>query len=189
MTDDRTHSCVCGKMRWRIALKAHGTHLVCYCEDCQTAARFLKHQITRLDSDGGTEIFQTLPAHFEFLEGRDHLAVLRLGPKGLLRWHAGCCGTPIANTLPTPTLPFVGAILPPGVNGYGPIKALVNTVGKANHIKETGVLAAHLSIMGRILRARLLGGNRTSPFFDKNGTPIIAPRVLSSYERNAARPD
>lgn len=189
MTDDRTHSCVCGKMRWRIAQKAHGTHLVCYCEDCQTAARFLKHQITRLDSDGGTEIFQTLPAHFEFLEGRDHLAVLRLRPKGLLRWHAGCCGTPIANTLPTPTLPFVGAILPPGVDGYGPIKALVNTVGKANHIKETGVLAAHLSIMGRILRARLPGGNRTSPFFDKKGTPIIAPRVLSSYERNAARPD
>ncbi|WP_292307730.1 DUF6151 family protein [Marivita sp.] len=188
MACDRTHSCICGQMRWHIARNAPGTHLVCYCEDCQTAARFLKHQTTRLDSDGGSEIFQTLPAFFEFLDGRDHLAVLRLGPKGLLRWHAGCCGTPIANTLPTPTLPFVGAILPPGADGYGPIRALVNTVGTASHIKETGVLAAHLSIMGRILRARLPGGKRSSPFFDRTGAPVAVPRILSQQERNAARP-
>lgn len=188
MTGERTHSCVCGKMHWRIAREAPGTHLVCYCEDCQTAARFLKHQVTRLDSDGGSEIFQTLPAYFEFLEGLEHLAAIRLGPKGLLRWYAGCCGTPIANTLPTSTLPFVGAILPPGADGYGPIKALVNTVGTASHIKETGVLAAHLSIVRGILRARLPGGKRTSPFFDTSGTSIVVPRVLNRHERNAARP-
>lgn len=188
MTGDRTHSCTCGTMRWRIAHAARGTHLVCYCEDCQTAARFLKHQTTRLDSDGGTEIFQTLPMHFEFLDGRDHLAVLRLGPKGLLRWHAGCFGTPIANTLPTPKLPFVGAIVPPGVDGYGPITAFVNTAPAARPIRETGVLGAHLSIIGRILRARLSGKSK-SPFFGDDGTPIVAPRVLSLQDRNAARPN
>lgn len=187
MTGDRTHMCTCAKMRWRIAADAPGTHLVCYCADCQTAARFLDHRIARLDSEGGSEIFQTLPAHFEFETGREHLAVLRLSPKGLLRWHAGCCGTPIANTLATPTLPFVGAILPPGTEGYGPVTALVNTVGTAGHIRETGVLGAHLSIMGRILRAWLLG-KRGSPFFAPDGAPVVQPRILTPQERNAARP-
>lgn len=188
MAGDRTHSCVCGTMRWRIAPEARGTHLVCYCEDCQTAARFLRHELTRLDSDGGTEIFQTLPIHFEFLKGRDQLAVLRLSPKGLLRWHAGCCGTPIANTLQTPTLPFVGAVVPPGVDGYGPVTAFLNTGRAARPVQETGVLGAHLSIIGRILRARIRG-TRKSPFFDDDGTPVVAPRILSVSERNAARPN
>ncbi|SHH79151.1 DUF6151 family protein [Marivita hallyeonensis] len=188
MTDDRHHTCQCGKMEWRIAPTAPGTHLVCYCADCQTYANVLDHGATRVDSDGGTEIFQTLPANFEFLRGQDHLAVLRLSPKGILRWYAGCCGTQIANTLPGPGLPFVGAVLPPGAKGYGPITALLSTVGTAPHIKETGVLKAQLSVIGRILGGVFSPSKRASPFFNDDKTPVVAPRVLSKSERNAARP-
>ncbi|MCK0150947.1 DUF6151 family protein [Marivita sp. S6314] len=188
MPEPRTHTCTCGQMTWRIAEKAKGTHLVCYCADCQTYANTLDNGACRVDSDGGTEIFQTLPAHFTFLAGKNHLAVLRLGPKGILRWYAGCCGTPVANTLPGPGLPFVGAVLPPGTDGYGPITAFISTVGTAPHIKETGVLAAQLSIIGRILRACLPGGKRASPFFGPDKAPVVTPRVLSKRERNAARP-
>ena len=188
MSDLRTHHCACGSMVWRIAASARGTHLICYCEDCQTYANALENGALRIDSDGGTEIFQTLPANFEFLKGKEHLAVLRLSPKGLLRWHAGCCGTPIANTLPKPGLPFVGAVLPPGVDGYGPITALLSTVGTAPQIKETGVLRAYLSVMGRILGAAFSKSKRRTPFFNENAEPVVEPRVLSKTERNAARP-
>lgn len=188
MTEDRTHGCTCGKMKWHIAEQARGTHLVCYCSDCQTYANVLENGAARVDSDGGTEIYQTLPANFTFLEGKEHLAVLRLSPKGILRWHAGCCGTPIANTLPGPGLPFLGAVLPPGVDGYGPITALLSTVGTAPHIKEMGVLGAYLSMMGRIIGSLTSKAKRASPFFDEDKQPIVEPRVLGKSERNAARP-
>lgn len=189
MSDPRTHHCICGKMMWRIADAARGTHLICYCADCQTYAHALENGGRRIDSDGGTEIFQTLPMHFEFLSGQEHLSVLRLSPKGILRWHAGCCGTPIANTLPKPGLPFVGAVLPPGTQGYGKITALLSTVDTASPIKETGALGAQLSVIGRCLKGILSRRGRMSPFFGAGGTPIVTPRVLTKSERNAARPD
>lgn len=188
MSELRTHHCHCGKMAWRISAEARGTHLICYCADCQTYAKALENGAVRIDSDGGTEIFQTLPANFEFVTGQEHLAVLRLSPKGILRWYAGCCGTPIANTLPKPGMPFVGAVLPPGADGYGPITALLSTVGTAPHIKEKGVLGAYVSVVGRILGASLNKAKRRSPFFTQNGSPIVHPRVLTTAERNAARP-
>lgn len=188
MSDPRTHSCTCGAMTWRINTAAKGTHLVCYCADCQTYANVLDHGASRVDSDGGTEIFQTLPANFEFLKGKEHLSVLRLSPKGILRWYAGCCGTQIANTLPGPGLPFVGAVLPPGVDGYGPITALLSTVDTAAHIKEKGVLAAQLSVIGRILGGLFSATKKASPFFGPDKRPVVEPRVLTETERNAARP-
>jgi len=174
-------------MSWRIAAKARGTHVVCYCADCQTYANTLDNGAARVDSDGGTEIFQTLPMHFEFLAGKEHLAALRLGPKGILRWYAGCCGTPIANTLPAPGLPFVGAVLPPGAEDYGPVTSLLSTIGTAPHIKETRVLGAYLSVMGRVLGSVLSRKKRATPFFADDKSPIVSPRVLSKSERNAAR--
>ena len=188
MADTRKLECTCGEVQWSIAAQARGTHLLCYCEDCQTYARALDNGASRLDSDGATEIFQTLPDNIRFEKGIDHVAPLRLSPKGILRWHATCCGTPIANTLPKPGIPFVGAVLPPGIKGYGPITARLSTIGTAPHIKETGVLNAQMSVIGRMLRGLVTGAGRKSPFFGKDGAPITAPRVMSLAERNAARP-
>jgi hypothetical protein len=175
-------------MTWRIADDARGTHLVCYCADCQTYGNVLDHGQARMDTDGGTEIFQTLPGNFTFVDGAEYLLVLRLGPKGILRWYAGCCGTQIANTLPGPGLPFVGAVLPPGTDGYGPITAVLSTVGTAPHIKETGVLGAQMSVILRVVTGLFQKSKKVSPFFTSDKAPVVTPRVLTKSERTAARP-
>ncbi len=55
-----------------------------------------------LDERGGSQIIQVPPKNLTFTQGREVLASMRLTEKGLLRWYAGCCNTPIGNTLITP---------------------------------------------------------------------------------------
>ena len=64
-----------------------------------------------MDEWGGSEVFQTTPARIEFTQGADQLACMRLSPKGLMRWYARCCNTPIANTLPSPGMAFAGILV------------------------------------------------------------------------------
>ena len=188
MADTHELSCHCGTTRWTIAAGAPGTHLKCYCADCQTFARHLGKGDSWLDTAGGTAIFQTTPGNVKFIAGAEHVAVLRLGPKGLFRWYAACCGTPIGNTLSSPGLAFVGAILRPDENRFGPVAARVNTTAAREPVRATGTLRTILGVLSRAAIARLTGGHRRTPFFDTHGTPIAAPKVLTKTERDAARP-
>lgn len=189
MTDEtRQLQCRCGAMVWRIAPRARGSRVVCYCADCQTAARHLGAE-DRLDDAGGTEIFQTLPADVEITRGARQLALMRLGPKGLFRWHAGCCGTPVANTLATPGFSFAGMVLPAGRTDFGPVTARVQTQTARRPVRGYGFAATGFQVVGRALRARLTKAWRRTPFFDATGAPVAVPRVLSLAEREAARPD
>jgi hypothetical protein len=188
MTDDRLLQCTCGATHWMIAAEARGSHIVCYCADCQTFARHLGAEATSLDEAGGTEIFQTLPMHFRLLKGQDNLRMLRLSQKGMYRWYAGCCGTPVANTLTGTGLPFVGAILRPGQSGFGPIIALANTGAARKPVRARGLARAVLGLLQRAAGARLSGRGTMAPFIATDGTPAVAPLVLTSDERNAARP-
>jgi hypothetical protein len=82
--------------------------VVCYCDDCQAFA----HQLDRvdlLDAKGGSDIVQVAPASLTFVKGQDRIAGVRLTPKGLFRYHATCCNTPVGNTL-SPAIPFVGIL-------------------------------------------------------------------------------
>lgn len=188
MADDRQLQCKCGAMHWTIAASARGSHLKCYCADCQTFAHHLGAQAICLDEVGGTEVFQTLPLHFRFVKGQDNLRMLRLSPKGMYRWYAGCCGTPIANTLTGTGLPFVGVILRPGQSGFGPVTALANTGAAKKPVKARGLARAICSILLRAAGARLSGRGTMAPFLASDGTPAVAPIVLTLEERNAARP-
>ena len=102
-------ACDCGALRGHgIDLNpGTGRHLICMCKDCQAFARFLGREEI-LDQNGGTEIFQITPAQIRLEAGLDHLAAMRLGPKGAVRWYASCCNTPIANTTHMPGIPFAG---------------------------------------------------------------------------------
>ena len=188
MTAHRSLQCRCGAMHWQIAADAPGTHVECYCADCQTFARHLGAGDLWLDEAGGTEIFQTLPHHLSFTAGREHLRVLRLGPKGLMRWYAGCCGAPIANTLAGPRFPFVGVILRPGQPGFGPVVTHANTAGALRPVASLGMLRAALGLLARAAVAKLTGRSGGAPFFDAAGAPVIAPKLLTPEERTAARP-
>ncbi|KUF11879.1 DUF6151 family protein [Pseudoponticoccus marisrubri] len=186
MAEDRNLTCRCGQMAWSIAGDAPGTHLVCHCRDCQGFARHLGVAEAMLDAHGGTELFQIAPENLRLTDGVDHLSVLRLSDKGLLRWYAGCCGTPIANTLPGPGLPFAGMVLPREAPGFGPITARTGTAATGGAVKARGGLRAGLSLMVRALRSRLTGGHRRTPFFGPDGAPVRHPKVLSAQERAAA---
>lgn len=188
MGDTHALTCHCGTTRWTIAAGAPGTHLECYCADCQTFARHLGKGDSWLDTAGGTAIFQTTPDNISFIAGTEHVAVLRLGPKGLFRWYAACCGTPIGNTLSRPGFAFVGAILRPGEDRFGPVAARVNTTAARQPVRATGTMRTILGVLSRAARAWLAGGHRRTPFFDSRGAPLAAPSVLTKTERDAARP-
>ncbi len=85
-----------------------GFRFLCYCKDCQAFARFLERADV-LDAAGGTEIFQMPPGRVTLTAGTDAVRCLRLGHKGVFRWYADCCGTPIANTA-GPGFPVIGVI-------------------------------------------------------------------------------
>ncbi len=176
---------------------SRGNRVVCYCADCQSFAHFLGRASEILDARGGTDIFQTSPARVAITQGRERLACMRLTPKGLLRWYADCCRTPIGNTATTPEIPFVGLIcagFDTASTGHarderlGPVRAHVNT-GAAKpdadgrKIQTRGVVPSVLRFAGLVLQARLRGDHKRSPFFDaRTAEPSVTPRVLTADE-------
>ena len=104
--------CHCGKIQGEVGeVSANsGKRLVCMCDDCQSYAYQMDRADDILDPSGGTELYQTTLSNITITQGAEHLGCLRLSPKGLMRWYAGCCDTPIANTLPRHKVPFAGVV-------------------------------------------------------------------------------
>jgi hypothetical protein len=184
--------CRCGTIRGFVHDPQRANRAVCYCHDCQAFAHFLGKSDEILDDRGGSEVIQVLPSNVTFTEGIEALACMRLTAKGLLRWYAGCCNTPIGNTLDNFKISFVGLVHTclessgrPLQESFGPIRAWVNTKGaKATpKPKAVGMGTTILWFLANVARARIDGSYRQTPFFfvDK-GTPIVAPRVLSPAE-------
>jgi hypothetical protein len=189
-----THSlrCQCGKVKGTLKHNSEINRCVCYCADCQAFARFLRREREVLDARGGTSILQTIPANLTFTEGIEHLACLRLTTKGLLRWYTACCQTPIGNTPPAPNPSFIGLIHtclsaePTSLDqAFGPIRMYVNTRSARGAKKPAaaGLLSGTLRVLGMILKARLDGRYKQTPFFVREiGTPIVVPQVLNDEE-------
>lgn len=193
---DVPFACRCGKVQGTVHEVApdRGNHLKCYCRDCQTAANFLGYQDT-LDEWGGTSIFQTIPRFVEFEKGQQHLACLRLSPKGMLRWYAGCCNTPLFTMFDNPRFALAGmnmmVIAEEDRAKFGPYVGRYSTKGARNApegFKDQGIPRAFALVFWRAVKAQLRGDDGT-PFFDRNGQPVVSPRVLTLEERRAARPD
>lgn len=185
-------SCSCGKLKGTLERTQRENRGICYCADCQAFARFLKSQQI-LDAHGGTDVVQTLPKHVSFTDGIEHLACIRLTEKGLLRWYASCCNSPIGNTAATRTMSFVGLVhncLESGPHSldeaFGPIRMQVNCQSALGEPKPKsfGLLPALARIAGMLLKARLDGSYKRTPFFiPGSNTPIVRPKVLSPEER------
>jgi len=192
VTGDLRIRCACGAVRGvvRGASPSSGNHLVCHCDDCQAFAHFLARPDQILDAWGGTDIYQTSPAKVAFEAGDERLACMRLRPKGLLRWYASCCRTPIGNTV-SAGLPFVGLIhrcLDDEAGVRGPVRARVfGRFARGDRSQLRAHDRAPLSLVLRfawlIGQARLRGDQRRSPFFDpRTGEPVAQPRVLTAEE-------
>ena len=187
--------CRCGTLKGLVHDPGNSNHGVCYCRDCQAFAHFLGRASEVLDERGGTEVIQTLPRNVVFTQGIEALACMRLTPKGLVRWYAGCCKTPIGNTLATPKLSFVGLVhtclegaseAPGSLDPvFGPVRCWVNPSGAKGEPKPK--VAGQWQVLGwffrKVLVARLNGDYRQTPFFEAaTGKPVVTPRILTEAE-------
>jgi hypothetical protein len=198
MPADLPVRCACGAVRGiaRGIAGDRGHRVVCYCDDCQSFAHFLGGADRILDVHGGTDILQMSPARLEITEGVDRLACMRLRPGGLLRWYAGCCHTPIGNTLASRQVPFVGLIhscIPHQAAGpsldqvLGPVRARIHArfaKGDRQHLDahQRAPASLFLRLLSILLVARLRGDHARSPFFAVTGDPMAPPHVLSAEE-------
>ena len=194
-------ACRCGAVRATVDAspvrgRRAGLHVVCYCDDCRAFARAVRRPDV-LDEFGGTAIWQTTPARLRFDFGAQHLRCLRLSDKGMLRWHTACCNTPVANTMASPGMPFVGLFH--AFLGLAPAQAKAK-LGPATFIygrsaqgdvsafaEPKASLRTILRIVGFLLREKIAGAHRPSPLFDDAGQPVSSPRILPAAEREALR--
>jgi hypothetical protein len=190
--------CQCGRLRGSLARDASVTRLSCYCRDCQTYARALPHPERILDPMGGTDVVATLQQHVSITEGKDQLACLSLSDKGLLRWYASCCNTPIGNTARDPKLSYIG-LVHTCLEGtgtaaaldtvFGPSRMPVNTQHAKGKVKSNPLSAfvSTMRLIGMVLKARMNGSWKRSEFFAPGESgPVVQPRVLSREERDRA---
>ena len=187
-----TWRCACGQMQGEIDPGRAYVRGTCHCRDCQAFARFLGRP-GLMDANGGSDIVPMAPSGFRILRGDAQLACMSLGPKGLLRWYASCCRTPLANTGRTPSPPYVGVPVlildAPGDKvdaAFGPRDATMIHAASATHpVKPTPLrfLIGGLKIMAGVLREKLAGRARSTSFFDPLGQPVRSPEVLTLAER------
>jgi hypothetical protein len=200
MSQDVELGCRCGEIHgWvRGVSPKTVTRAICYCNDCQA---FLHHleRADWLDAHGGTDIVQVSPRAVTFDRGAERIVGLRLTPKGLYRWHASCCKTPLGNTL-KPWLPFIG-MSPEVLRGapdaasrdavFGPVRGASfgqHATGGAPEGSTKvpwGLIAHALPLM---LGWKLRGKAWPHPFFDRaTQAPSHRVIILSPEEREALR--
>lgn len=186
--------CRCGTIRGWVSDTESANRVVCYCGDCQAFARFLGQESETLDAQGGSDVVQILPKNVTFTQGTESLACMRLTAKGMVRWYAGCCKTPIGNTLENHKISFVGLLhncleAPeyPLQNSFGAVRTYAYPKGAIGtpKPKATGMSATLWWFAKNVLKARFNGDYKDTPFF-KDGRPIAIPHVIGSAERASA---
>ena len=191
--------CECGSIEGSVASPEVAARAVCYCRDCQAFARFLGAPERILNSRGGTDIIATVPRHVRFTKGAEQLRCMRLSDKGILRWYAACCRTPIGNTPRDPKLPYVGLVRSclPGSSSeiddvFGPSRIALNTASANGQVSPTRIasLTGLLKIIKNVWAARLSGAYKDNPFFRSGSDePVSMPEILKPHERSALRSD
>jgi len=185
--------CHCGKLQGELDTGAVAARAKCYCKDCRAFARFLGNEVEILDGAGGTEVAAALPSGLRFTQGLDQLACMSLSPKGLYRWYAACCRTPIGNTPRDPKVSYVGIVracldaTPAELDAQlGASHINANTESAYRKISKTpgGTALALVKIGSKVLSARFGGGYRNNPFFESgSATPVRQPEVISKEAR------
>jgi len=183
-------SCTCGAVKGKLSVVNRSYfHVHCLCSDCQSFASYLNNEDTILDQHGGTELYQTYPAYMSITEGYKNIGCVQLSKKGLYRWHTTCCNMPLANTMNSSKVPFVGVSVKfmQFDNEQEKLKIIGPVTMKAFGKSARGEMPvdAHpkfpLSYMPKIIGFMLKGvlckQNNPSPFFT-DGKPIVTPKVL-----------
>jgi len=197
-SDDQSYrfqlQCQCGDFKAAISVPRSEklSHLTCYCEDCQKAARHIGAEST-LDEHGGTDIVQVSPASITLPNGADNLSCVMVTEKGPTRWYTTCCQSPICNTVPKRNFPYVGLVHKTAmskdenkrfVEFVGPPVFGVNA-GKLHPLKKPFPVFKGFGFRGLIttvrsvLRWRFRGDGKHNPFLNELDKPIVKPERLA----------
>ena len=175
--------CLCGAVKGNLRVEPKSFfHVHCLCCDCQKFAEHLHNKDNILDEHGGTELFQTYPNLMTITEGQDKIRGLQLTHKGVYRWHTSCCNMPLANTMGSAKIPFVGISVklmkfaneqekmdilgPVTVKAFG--KYSIGEMPKDTHAKFP--LTFLPKILGFMLKGFLKKSSSPSPFFNGKDT-------------------
>lgn len=185
------HSIQCQCGAFQAQLEGTGIHnrVICYCTDCRAFARFLGQGPEVMDEQGGIEIVQVAQSRLHIIQGEDQLSSVRLSDKGLVRWYAKCCRSPLGNTLANPKISFIGLIhtcldRARMDDDFGTNIAVVNVDTALGEPKPkrrglTGVIARFIWLT---LTSRVSGEYKKSPLFNAEGLPRVAPQILTAEE-------
>jgi hypothetical protein len=189
--------CRCGTLKGYAAHPERLNRVVCYCRDCQAFAHFLGRANDILDAKGGSDVIQTIPANVAFTVGTEVLACMRLREKGLLRWYAKCCNTPIGNTVANYRVSFIGLVHScldsTGESldaSFGPVRmwSFTKSAKRPVNAPRFSMIAGIARFAGMVIRARIDGSYKRTPLFvASTGAPIVTPQVLSPRERERLR--
>lgn len=180
-------SCRCGALKGHVTadgLKT-GSHVECYCPDCRAGELYFNQPDP---APGPVDIFQLSPDSVVIDRGAEKLAAIRLSPKGMFRWYANCCDTPLCTTLKSAKTPFAGMNTArfddPGRLGAVVSKGFVPAPDGSR--KHESAYRAAWPLIKRMAIARLSGRWKVTPFFDADtGAPVATPRVIDKSERAA----
>lgn len=182
-------SCSCGKVRGKTKSVngSSGTRIMCCCDDCQSFAQHLKQDASMLDQYGGTDIFQMPISNIKITQGVEQISSIRLSTKGLYRWYAACCNTPIGNSMGAGA-PFMGVIHNFMDNAstrdeeLGISRGHVQTKFAKQEVPadlKGSSLKIILRSLCKLLVWKIKGLNKPSVFFNNKGIPINKPNILN----------
>jgi hypothetical protein len=196
--------CKCGTLQGIADVPAShkGGRFVCLCDDCQAYAHYLGRAQDVLDANGGTDIFPIAPANIKITQGIENLKGCRLSDKGMYRWYAGCCKTPIGNTLASTKTPYVGVCSVimnyPADNRLrdselGPVSFRLHGRFGIGPLFPGTLQKASLPVVWSMIRfmtgSILKRQHSPSPFVNPSTGQLRAePYILTSAEREALRP-
>lgn len=201
MSEDVELGCRCGEIHgWAKGATPTGVNRsVCYCDDCQAFLHYLG-RADLLDEHGGTDVVQVPPNMVSFDRGLERIVGMRLSDRGMYRWYASCCKTPLGNTI-TPAIPFIGMPLEvfrgaPDISrideifgkprGYVMGKFAVGDAPRGSKAFPLGLIV-HALVM--VLGWKFKGKAWPHPYFDKaTRAPKYPVTVLQRSERDALRP-
>lgn len=166
--------CRCGQVRGVIGTDHTYVRATCYCKDCRAFAQWLATP-GLLDAAGGVDVVAMAPSQVRITAGQAHVACMSLGERGIHRWYAACCRTPLGNMGRNPAIHYVGmstACMEDAAGAvdaaFGPAgRCAINTGSATAPVEKTPVAFAlgGLRILVGILGGKLRG-LRGSPFYD-----------------------
>lgn len=188
--------CKCGQFQAQLAHPERGMRAICYCRDCRAYAHFLGPPAGLLDDRGGTEVVIVRPRSVALVAGLDRLACMSLSPRGIFRWYASCCRTPLGNTPRDMRIPYLGLVHsclanagPSLDDSFGPVRMKVNrqsALGDPGGTPLVPMVLAGVRQAASLAWHRIGGAYRDNPFFDaRTGAPRVEPQVLSRAARDA----